>query len=133
VGLCRAATEPDLVGREDSSSNLQVLTWGDVEGCERWSVADRRGSVFGFAGVRNPGLACMRALSGSVGGIGALASDDLGVICGKRIPAADECEPGAVSIAEVDDHYRVFVEVHLGFDLMAGVDEFSAAEVTDEY
>lgn len=78
-------------------------------------------------------LTWVRALQREHGGTSALASDDAGVIGGQAEFLSDEHEAGVGHVSEVYDDDGVLVQVHCLLDCVAGVDEFCAAEVADEY
>jgi hypothetical protein len=54
-------------------------------------------------------------------------------LLGRGASLADEGEPGAGGVAEVDDDDGVFGKLRLPFDGGSGVDEFGSREVADEH
>jgi hypothetical protein len=78
-------------------------------------------------------LSWTRALTLRRVGIAALASDDPEAAGGKVTVPADEAELRCGRITEVDDHDRVFGEVHFLFEGDPGVGQFGPAEVADEH
>src|SRR5262249_40574932 len=116
--ICRryAAMEPGRGDREDGSLKSYRLACGNAAPGERLCPARRSHRCWRVEVSSIVALTWVRALPAEGVGTGALASDDLRVVAGEGASLADEGEPGAGGVAEVDDDDGVFGELHLPFD-----------------